>query len=261
MRLLFCFLFACVNLIAQPWSDVTLSQPVVAASGAVEPDDLSGLVAWWKADSVTNTINGSDVVRWVDSSASGLVATNTASDTGGIYTNAASGQNGLPFVSFGDASIYRLRFIAPPITNFTVCIALRVIANSGYGGLFTWHETGQQGFLLNARSSASWIPHLTINATGGSETLNQQATTVTLPTAWRTIAYTYDNSTAACYTNGVADTLSAGEYGWGSVVGYIGFAYASMSWSCGEILVFNRVLDSGELASMQTYLQTRWDTE
>lgn len=79
---------------------VLASARVAAAGSTVLPTDYASLAAWFKADSITLS-DGSDVLRWSNSSGSGGSAVGTAGTTG-VYR--ASLINGLPAVDFDGAN-------------------------------------------------------------------------------------------------------------------------------------------------------------
>ena len=64
-----------------------------------QPDNLSGLVAWWVATSITGVSDGVGFINWYDSSGSGNNLTYQNS-SGNLPKYIANGLNGYPTVQF-----------------------------------------------------------------------------------------------------------------------------------------------------------------
>ena len=74
------------------WSD---SQVL---ADAANPDTISGLTLWYKADSITGLSNGDEITTWTDSAGNADASSSISTSTKPSYV--ASGQNGEPAVRF-----------------------------------------------------------------------------------------------------------------------------------------------------------------
>jgi hypothetical protein len=92
------------------------------------------LVAWFKADAITNLASGSPVAAWNDSSGNGYVATQPVGSNQPVYV--ANAMNGLPVVRFNATNQDYLWFYRPIQDNFTIICVFQSTQGSGSGTLY-----------------------------------------------------------------------------------------------------------------------------
>lgn len=222
-----------------------------AAGGITAPTDISGLQAWWKADSLglsDNTL----VATW--STAGGPSRDATASGTDRPTFKTAI-QNGKAVVRFSTSVANALTFSTTTIPNFSmfVCMSLTT-SNPIYGGPLRWRTAAESGFVFAHDGTGVFQPLLSI-WNGASEASNNHSTgTYSYPSAfglWEMF------STPTIFNNGASVTISSGASGWSSGAN-IGHGYSYMDGDIGEIVVYDSVLSASDRAKVENYLNARW---
>jgi predicted alpha-1,6-mannanase (GH76 family) len=101
------------------------------------------LLAWFKADAITNLTSGARVSTWTDSSGNGYVATQPVGTNQPLYI--ANAMNGMPAVRFNATNQNYLWFYRPIQDNFTIICVFQ--STQGYGsGTYYYQGAG----LVNA---------------------------------------------------------------------------------------------------------------
>lgn len=229
-------------------------QPVV--SSAFTPTDISGLKAWWKADSLS--LNNNDLVAsWSTSGGSSRTATQDLDSLKPVFLTAQ--QNGLPLVYFDDVSVGKiLTFTTESLQYFTCFVVFsQESAASAYAGPLNWRNSGEYGFQLvnDGNSLTDFVPHL-VCWNGTTETANKKSTTIAFPVAlnltmWRS-DFLYKHNTSS-------EATSDGSSSWASTYpGAIGFGYNSIKGKIGEILVYDTELSTQDVGKVESYANTRW---
>lgn len=240
-------------------------------TGPFTPDKVSGLKLWLKADAGI-TKDGSNLVSaWADQSGQG---NNFSQSTGGakpLYT--ASAQNGLPAIVFDGSSDYMTSaaFTLGPWTCFAVCS--NNWATPAYGGLWR-HDFGPyagRGIITTASTVLGWnASEFVCTGNGYFDTQSPRAIG-----PWGSLSNgTYQLISAGCGASGsfvnvnkaaVTRSVSNASVTPGSFVAAIGTFEATYNinfWNggIGELIIYDSVLSSGDIASVETYLKTRWAT-
>ena len=92
------------------------------------------LVAWFKADAITNLASGSSVSTWNDSSGNGNIATQPVGTNQPLYI--ASAMNGMPVVRFNATNQDYLWLYRPIQDNFTIICVFQSTQGYGSGTLY-----------------------------------------------------------------------------------------------------------------------------
>jgi len=224
------------------------------------PSSLSGLAAWWAADKITGLSNGGTITTWSDSSGNG----NTMTAAGTKPTWNTNVKNGLPAVSFGGAGYFTSSYAQ------NTAISVFVAGTNGGNGTFLGSITVTNpagGYLLGsnggtgagnaifqaASGTASW-PSTSVNAGAMGTTSAWNYLSGTTSAAAGSTLYLNGTSEGNAPTNG---GIVAGP---GLTIGallYSGVEHQFLTGYIGEVIAYNRVLNSTELAQVHAYL-SRW---
>ena len=188
--------------------------------------------------------NGDTVTAWEDASGNGVTFSQGTPSQQPVYE--ASAINGLPAIRFGDAGSTRL-VANQSVTVQTVFIVCRMTSADGANGI--WGHAGvDKG--IRASIPTQWLDP----SSGGNE----------------------DDFTSGgqMYINGVAGTsfgyqqphiltaVAASSASWQTAIGdYWGSSQYNTRYfhgEIGEVLVYDRVLSSGERQSVEAYLSHKW---
>lgn len=230
---------------------VTLGHEVTLSG--FDPSTVSGLVAWWKADSLALN-DGDAVATWLDSSINGRDATQATSGQRPVYK--ASIINGKPVVRFDRSLSQKLAFTPVSLSSgVTVFIVAAVTSVTQWGGPLTWQAASQIGFLMPSDLASSWQPHMTERLADGTEGLHSK-TALTYDASPRVYGWRSDYTAGGTtpYIDAGAVTRQTGTSGWGSVEAFIGKGFDHFTGDIAEILVYNGVLSDTDVASIQDYL-------
>lgn len=248
--LLFCFLLLAFCFCAPAQSPGVLLFGKPASSGGATLGYTNGLVLWCKADAITNTVDGSEVVFWPDSSPPGG---HNLITTGGVLTNPkwkASQFKGLPAIDFdgvNDVLSYTGGIVTPSNT-ISVFLVFRQRSLGAAGAAQLGSSSGGLVFYNNA-GGRSIVHRAVAVLDDGTCTTNLELwasvrTAAPLQKMWiNTTNVTISNSTSSM---NAADT--------GASLGV--FATFCNMLAC-EWLVFDRPLSDADRQTVETYLQ-RW---
>lgn len=90
------------------------------AHGAIQPNQVSGLFSWHKADSIEGLADGAEVASWSDSSGNGHTLTGSAFLQPLYKTGIQNGKPILRFDGINDQFTYTVAATSQPFTVFTV---------------------------------------------------------------------------------------------------------------------------------------------
>lgn len=220
------------------------------------PATIADLVFWWQAD-VINFSAGTGLTALANSTPWLLGLNGVASSTGG--QRAATQLNGKNVFSWAGSSAGRYRYAggAPLLKKVTVFAVFNPTALPG----------SFMDFICGANSNSL---EFGIGSSNALQLVNSfsaiiATSTATVATAtWYQANATYDDSTGD-YGFRQAST-AAGSGTTSTTIGSVtdGFFYDAQTGSqdyngqCAELIVFNRVLTSGEITSVETYLNAKW---
>lgn len=216
-------------------------------ASAFSPNDLAGLQLWLKADAIDGLSDSDPVTTWADASSAGNDMTGAGASRPLYRTNIV---NSLPAVQFDGADSLSTS------GNVTMKPAT-VIAVSWVDNVSSWRTVLSQ--------TEGW--HNRLNIFDGKHNLDKQALVVigtatanTPVQTWTVSTVTYaSNGAYAFYQNGDAEgagttdvTFTSNPLTLGQVTGQGWLGYFA------EILVYDSVLSSGDLANITAYLSEKY---
>lgn len=237
-------------------------------------NSIKGLVAWFETtleqsflDSETN--NGSTISEWHDISSQGSNNPKNATQSGPeLYRPVYSSNNatGLPMIRFyRDGTNDHLMlpdgtvpYNDSPYSVFTIHIPNRTVSINMHYILHSGQSDNNYGNSFGYVSSGSTTDYLFNTWNGG----NPWSTNIPYEQIARQASFIYDTSNRYIYTNGSLNKTIAGggrtSDSSNNVIG--GFAYASGTFSghIGEIIIFDRALDTDEREAVEQYLLKKW---
>jgi hypothetical protein len=237
-----------------------------------KPNQVSGLVAWHRADDPSNNIITGKVFSLNDATGNGWSLTNVSNTFRPIYTTGA--RNGLPVVSFSAAVPQVLRstpnfsLTGDPAYTIVFCGApTGSTATSATNAVMGW---GLGSVALSATgifSSLSAANEFEIQY-GGSNTARFTAPSYTAaPQTWIcTKASGAITTTSALRRNGVSISVVSGSStntpniaaGVLSLGTWTGASATSWTGDFYEMAIYSRVLTTTEQQLLETYLNTKW---
>ena len=117
------------------------------------------------------------------------------------------------------------------------------------------------GFALPGDGAGFGVPHLTCRNAAGTETQNKKMSGVAWSTLTKHLAtWTYDGTTVAGRSDGVARTIVAGDSSYGNPGPYIGYIYQHFKGYLAALIVYNRVLSGAEITQVESYLNGKYPT-
>jgi len=226
------------------WLNHEVEQWPNVNTSPINPDAVSGLALWLKADTGVQTNASGGVTTWLDQSGNGRNAVQSNTDLQPRLT--ASALNGLPAVTFdgGDAT-YGDRLVFGDTPMQTIIIVNRV----GSSAPFMAGIIGKMGADKSLRRSGD-VPGYWqypgdgndfANPSGSLFMVNGVTTAAAAETVWHVLLAQRSDST---YTY---DALGAGFYGDRSYKGDIS-----------EVIVYNRALDNTERRRLYAYIYQRY---
>jgi hypothetical protein len=240
---------------------LTTGAGLFPAGSSFTPASLSGLIAWYKADTgVTNTGNNTAATAWADNSGQG----NNLGTAGSDPKYFTAGFNGLPSVTFAAASGNLLQKLAFAIGTgnkasfFVVCQMLT--GTTAFGRLISYSQSTGHNDFDNAGSAAAILRDAANNGFATYDNASQRCTTsISLATNYR-LGMIFDGTNITPYVNGVAGTPSAYSSSWVSggplSIGNNFNQNAGWDGAVAEIVITNSDITS-QVAQLDSYLQTR----
>ncbi len=232
-----------------------------AAAAPIVPTDIANLYAWYKGDAgITNTsgsgspANDDAVAWWGDSSGNGRhLRTNNVHGTTPLFKSAATigkSQGGIQFAT--STNQLKVGFTALPDTT------IFVVWRNASGGTYKITMDG-----TNAAAVQELYKRNT-DVFGMYSGTEQTASGALVNPSWNKLCGVFNSAgNDSMYTNGVvvSTSLSAGNQSLdGLTVGGAGNGTSSLGNAeyLGEVIIYNRLLNSTEIGQIFTYL-TRWD--
>jgi len=232
----------------------------VAGSSVISPTDLSGLHAWYKADNLVTNLagttppaNGDAIKGWGDSSGNNRVlSTNNPTAAGPTWNNSATTGKNQGAIVFASGKNIRVGFTG--LANSTICTVWRnnssgashmVVDSTNSANRNSVYINGSDNFTIY--SGGAFL-------TGGSAVANP---------SWNIEIGVFNGSgNDSIYTNGVlavtgvsgSDTLDGLNVGSDNT----GANNLGAGEYVGEIIIYNRNLNSTELGQIDAYLNSRW---
>lgn len=218
------------------------------------PADISNLVGWWDAGNGV-TFSGSDVTAWADQS----VTTGTfTKQTGTNYTYNSSGfgVNSKPYIRTKAATYYQTSSDWPSTSTSTVYIVCKFFTGSNvvqYGRWWASVLDYGAGFLQLSTDgtlgqNASFSSDLSTRITPSYDTPS------VIRTRWNgSFSNVRLNSGAEVASTGVIASQANGKL----IIGYTNGGYVN-EFDVAEIIIYNKVLNAGELTQVDNYLSTKY---
>lgn len=246
-----------------------VSRLIPSASSGQTLTITNGLTARWEAESITGLADGASITNWPDTSGNSRDASQLTltPDLRPVYKVNIFGSK--PAVRF-DGSNDELDFsnTAAP-TNFTVFVAWQLKSVHAWTfGPLRWRpgNSGGPGFALDSdtASTSNPIKHLVVWNASGTEIANKAGPDESLnlpgtPRAKAIDVWRWDGTTATMRKNGSAQTVGSGTAGYGTVGNNnLGFPYGASGSDMAEVLVYNVSLSDGDVATVETYLNTKY---
>ncbi|HEV2463535.1 MAG TPA: LamG-like jellyroll fold domain-containing protein [Acidobacteriaceae bacterium] len=233
------------------WSAFACSN--VASPSTPVPESISGLAYWWGADQAPAQTNNTAMLRWYSPFTGNMLTSNSSGPT--FLTNQL---NSLPAVSFPGTSAGRMTIQYPVgLNQSTTFVVFNPASFSAYCDFFS----GATGALLLRFNQTT--AHLDLEKTFTS-TIATDTTTLTAST-WYGATVTYDGVGTGNYAfrvNGAASSsgtnLVAITANTSSVAYNQQGTNEDFNGSIAEIIVYNRVLTSGEITTVESYLHSKW---
>lgn len=233
----------------------SLHRPTVdsGGGGGSDPSSISDLHAWYDADALTGLSDTDPVAQWDDESINGHHLTQ---DTGSAQpTYRTNRLNGLPGVAFdGGDGVF-----TPPSDAFSAVSGATVF-------VVAQHSSGSLGSAQSAfagRTSGGLNTH-SVAGSGSSGNWSLWAGStldsgVDVSASAHRITAVVDGASSSIDIDGTSQPGNAGTRS--STRWFIGLSGGfNQNWSgeVFEVIVYTRVLNSTEIADVESYLTTKW---
>lgn len=226
----------------------------------------SNLLAQWESDSIVGLNNGDPVSSWPDLSSFGRTATQSNSSKQPIFTTGVFGTK--PGLLFNSAVSTDMNYSKGSPNDYTGNLTVFAVAEpqtdaSSYSlGIISWFVSAPNGngFALNADGGGAVgakIPHLTTFNSSTTETNNKKIGTSWTSGTKHLITWTFDGSTVVGRSDGVNQTLTTSDGGYGSD-SLIGKSFTWMKGYIGAIIIYNTVLSGTDISTIENYLNTKY---
>lgn len=228
---------------------------------------VSGALLWLDASSTNSVLDGSGnpisvdstaVATWQDLSGNGYHATQATAGNRPAWRNGANGQNSLPVISFNGSSSVLAGSPISTTTNYSLYMVYKYAATGGtsFPPIFYNGNSGSNGYGYGRYSSNRTVLH------GGKGFAQDSA----MPTTWETAQVVRSSSGFTFYVNGstvaigtqLAYATVTSQYNVGSC--YNGSVYDYANVLIGEIALFGTAHSSTDVATMASYLKSKWGT-
>lgn len=212
------------------------------------PTDVTGLLAWWKADAITGVSDGVTFEAWPDSSGNGKTTESPASTA--LWPSYETNEiNGLPVARWSGDKVLRAS-----ISLAGTCTALMAIRPSDTTGTILRPQDGIQFHFVDGVLALTRPGQAEIGA--GAATIGTGAAII--------VAFTVVSATSwAIYLNGATDGSGSTSVAPGSdtytLIGNAGvFGGDPFVGDIGEICLYSTALSTADRNAITTYLNGRW---
>lgn len=228
-----------------------------ASGGAPEPDDISGLAMWWKADAIGGLSDGDPVSTWADSSGNSrdLTQTGTARPT---YKTGIL--NSLPVVRFDASDDFLTRTETLSFTAAEVFIVFKVDNDPPAGiaqtGLWNFSDDGA----LNGHYP--YFDGTFYDAFGSTARKTLGDLTPDLSTVFRLYNVSTASGAWTARLDGTQVHTDGNTVGWPStayVVGRSRDATYFFDGDIAEIVIYSAVLSAGDRDDLEAYFDTKYN--
>jgi hypothetical protein len=252
-------------------SAVIVSSFVFSASAVTQPDAISNLVFWVKADAGVTTNASGHVLEWADQSARGNLATNVAASAP-LHVASEPGLNNRPTLRFNGSSQRLLvanRMLTNGIEGCTLIAMAKADRNDNVA-IIGIRTGGGNPLMQLDQDAAGKLRFIVRNAAATpvvANALSSQIHTGTFgmyagrlfkgtDTVWTNRVYFSNARTAEASVSanfGASTDLTSGTQ-------YIGGLGTPSYWQgdIAEIIIYERALSEAELVAMEEYLASRY---
>jgi hypothetical protein len=235
---------------------------VIEAFDDSRPPVENGMVGWWRADLIPGATEGALIGRWPDQSGNGMDLTQTNDVNKPTYLS--SGIGGRPTLRFVDTTV--VKQLTGPTDSYAAAhlvFVLRIVADGFFANrsLAGIEGAGAARAMLNTDTNDNVAPHqIAATHTPGGELIQPPDEIANLQTVKAFLSCTVGpGGTMTLRYNGadkgsvaITDpTLLGGGFRVGSTGAPTQFDFA-------EVIFYNRVLSSGEIAALEAYLTQRY---
>lgn len=214
----------------------------------------SGLTLWLDSDDFsTITLNGSNVSQWDDKSGNDNHFAQSIASSQPLYTGQTI--NGVQAIDFDGSNDYLHNLALSINLPITVFIVIKQDSDPGEDADTIYDSsTGRALFAYDGRSIADFYR---IATTGGS-IIKSEATANLTPHYY---TFVYNGASSEMSRDGVL--LNSGDVGLPSASDfYLGSNITGtanfLDGKIGEFIIYERVLDSGEINQVESYLSNKW---
>ncbi|HNX33218.1 MAG TPA: hypothetical protein PKM57_01235 [Kiritimatiellia bacterium] len=242
---------------------------VLNASAVSQPDAISNLVFWVKADAGVTTNESGHVTEWADQSAQGNLATNIAA-SGPLYVASEPGLNNRPTLRFNGSS-QRMTVVNRMLTNGIEGCTIIAMAKAGRNDdvSIIGIRTGSGNPLVQLDQDSSgklrFIVRNALNVTANALSVQVHTGTFGMyagrlfkgtDTVWTNRVYFSNARTAEATASanfGTSTDLTSGTQ-------YIGGLGIPAYWQgdIAEIMIYERALSEAEMVGIEGYLASRY---
>jgi hypothetical protein len=174
----------------------------VAGFAQKDPSTLTGLTAWWRADSGIGVGDGSPIVTWLD-----RVSSFALNEVGSSPLYSATGFNGHPCASFFPnlGIVQNSGSLLQSATLFTVYAAISIDQVNSVASAVLWSYGTNSYFSANAAFSGGNAGNTTFNGTIVGDASAAVSPAITSNTFYR-YAVAFDGVHSNVYINNIAGT-------------------------------------------------------
>lgn len=224
------------------------------------PLDLSPL-AWYRADPIAITLNGSDVSAWADQSGNGHHLLQATPANQPLYTAADANFNNQPSLTFTAANSDVMQCLTGGLNGNQVHSVFAVIRTGALAGAFAGYVYMGRSSGVNGSSGIGQSNGNNAWYAGGSELTPQGA--VLAPNTKYQFGKTHNGTNSQGYRNGVADGAAAARtYALASPSGFlIGGRDAASgfgNFSIPEWVVYGFEASAQQISDLTTYFTGRY---
>ena len=237
-----------------------MSTPVTS----FDPATVSGIVAWFKADSLV-LADGDPVSSWSDSSGNSHTATST-STARPTYRSAPTGFNGKPALQFdGSNDTIGTAGFALTSLDLTVFAVIRATDYANFNGIISKTDAsgnpkGMDFYLI----TSTGIPRF-LRRSGFGANYNVDGTSAPGTSTTRVVEVVQASTTISHYRDGAANGSGSGgtitiddDATKGLIVGNRTDGFTKFKGYIAEVLLYSAAVSSGDRLSIRQYLGTKY---